>query len=204
MRSVAITVVLAVVACSSQTGTSTFDGDAAVGVRGWPEGCEPEPVHLDAVPMADCAPCLGRDFREGLDCSDLVPDFECEVGDHPANECNDVWRCDDNLEWHQIHARRATEECSRDLVQGGSCEQSNLGLCLRVPEEQACLIQSPLFAFSKEVYWKKGYDFHGIILEHRPRLGCPCADRWVACSTGSRCVDGHYRIGEDPTCPIPL
>ena len=96
MRSiVAVTLLAILVACSS-TRDPGAPADAAVErAPSIPLECVPTPSRLEDVAGPDCDPCTNQKFDEGATCSDVPIGLECEVGDHPAWECNDVWRCDE-------------------------------------------------------------------------------------------------------------
>lgn len=189
-----------VVACSAAPRESEFRGVGGNGEWVLPAGCEVEPIHVDGEPPPDCDPCIGRLLADGASCGDLSPGFECERGDHPAWVCNEIWRCSDELAWHQIQGRRTTGECAREAVRGGICEPTNQPTCGVPPDGMVCRVDG---YYGKFVVARSGGQSHEARLSRRVRLGCPCGDARAACYTGLHCAaDGHYRIG-DEICPPP-
>lgn len=143
--------------------------------------------------QADCAPCLGRSFVEGLSCGDLAVGFQCEVGDHPAWACNDLWECDANHEWTLLSAANTSAVCSRSVVQGLPCDPLVVS-CLR-KVGVACMddLKEHVLVFGSEP--------QVLNLESHTRFGCPCTRPDLArCSFAEVCIDGSWRRKATAPC----
>lgn len=194
----------AIAACSSSPAEpAAIAADAgADGPALAPAACAPAPAHLDDVPAPDCAPCLGQKFSEGATCYDAPIGTECEVGDHPAWECNEIWRCTEDQHWTRVQATHSDRACSRDVHVGGACESEYdyYSACYGVhPQRMACVRR--VWPGERIVVWQDGSDVEGAGLDRNVRLGCPCSH--PLCYEATQCIDGRYRRFGSPTCPPP-
>ena len=197
-------------ALATACGTRSIDAtpDAAVDSGpAIPAECVPTPARLDVPAAPDCSSCAQIAFSEGLSCFDVPVGLECESGDHPAWECNDVWRCDEDQHWTKVHDRRSDRACSRDIFVGGSCEDQTASWlpCYPYTEQnlgRACFCdKAGGYRHDTAILWQDGTTGDGVYIDRQARLGCEC--KLSLCLKNEQCVDGRYRRFEDPKCPIP-
>lgn len=208
LRAMSFFAVALTIACGTRAPGSDSKPDAALDAGPViPEECRPTPAHLDEVASPDCSPCNQIAFSEGLSCFDLPVGLECEAGDHPAWECNDVWRCDEDQHWTKVHDRRSDRACSRDIFVGGSCEDQTASWLRCYPYDAlnvglACYCdKAGGLRFDKAILWTDGKTGDGVYIDRHVRLGCEC--KMSLCLKNEQCVDGRYRRFEDIDCRIP-
>ncbi len=166
--------------------------------------CDVTPKHLDAVAPPDCELCASQTLTEGATCYDVPVGLECERGDHPAWECNAVWRCTEDQHWTLVQAARTEHECSRDVFSGGACEYADEWghSCYGQTFDGVCLDPSGGGFHEPLVRWTEGGVLRGVVaLDRTERLGCGCNHR--VCYRSVQCIDARYRRDPGPSCFAP-
>jgi hypothetical protein len=138
-----------------------------------------------------------------------VPGMECEYGDDPNPECNDIETCDSNGLWSYPAPVPACPPGTcpatyAQVPQGQGCTPEGLD-CAYAEGQCNCAPTVPVSG--PDPVWQCSMPAAGCP-EPRPRIGSSCTQPGLSCDYGSctggvllQCTDGSWQMVDTP-CPI--